>query len=409
MLRRIISEDVGVTRKEFFTVFILLFNAFTWWYMTLTILDIIAQTNLGVWTIYYTTVIASGLIGSILSHKIRRLNFLYFWMLFGTATSLLPPLLGNMEMVHVLVVSFLLGASFGLGIPSCVSYFADFTIVENRGRLGGVIYFTILVSLSFFIMLTRMSDLATGSIISFTWRGLGLIMFFSLKPKEKVDAANRKNPSFISILRGRSVILYLIPWIMFGLVNRLEAPILSKLFGPDFYGFMILIETILGSLFALVGGVLSDFIGRKRIIIYGFISLGLAYALIGLAPTNVIFWYFYSTIDSIAMGIFLAIFILILWGDLSQPGEREKYYLIGSVPFLLTDLMQLFLSPYVMLIPEYAAFSLASFFLFLAVLPLMYAPETLPEKKIELRRLRGYIEQAKKVREKYSRKSDTEG
>jgi hypothetical protein len=31
----------------------------------------------------------------------------------------------------------------------------------------------------------------------------------------------------------------------------------------------------------------------------------------------------------------------------------------------------------------------------------MYAPETLPKRKIELRRLRKYIEKARKVREKY--------
>jgi hypothetical protein len=38
----------------------------------------------------------------------------------------------------------------------------------------------------------------------------------------------------------------------------------------------------------------------------------------------------------------------------------------------------------------------------------MYAPETLPEKKIELRRLKGYIEEAKKVSGKYTKKSDAE-
>jgi len=58
-----------------------------------------------------------------------------------------------------------------------------------------------------------------------------------------------------------------------------------------------------------------------------------------------------------------------------------------------------------MLIPNTSAFSLASFFLFLAVLPLLYAPETLPEKKIELRRLRKYVETAKKFQRKYAEKA----
>jgi hypothetical protein len=49
-----------------------------------------------------------------------------------------------------------------------------------------------------------------------------------------------------------------------------------------------------------------------------------------------------------------------------------------------------------------AVFSLAAFFLFLAVMPLMYAPETLPEKKIQERELRVYLEKAKKVKQKYA-------
>jgi len=51
-----------------------------------------------------------------------------------------------------------------------------------------------------------------------------------------------------------------------------------------------------------------------------------------------------------------------------------------------------------------AAFSVAAFFLFLAVLPLISAPETLPEKKVELRRLRSFAEEAQKAKEKYERK-----
>jgi hypothetical protein len=64
--------------------------------------------------------------------------------------------------------------------------------------------------------------------------------------------------------------------------------------------------------------------------------------------------------------------------------------------------------PYISIEP-YAAFSFASFFLFLAVLPLMYAPETLPQKNIEQRQLKGYIEKAKKVSEKYLKKNGAEG
>jgi F0F1-type ATP synthase membrane subunit b/b' len=54
------------------------------------------------------------------------------------------------------------------------------------------------------------------------------------------------------------------------------------------------------------------------------------------------------------------------------------------------------------MMPLSTAFSLASFFLFLAVVPLMYAPETLSEKKIRDKELRDYLEKAKKTKEKYA-------
>jgi MFS family permease len=174
--------------------------------------------------------------------------------------------------------------------------------------------------------------------------------------------------------------------------------------GGEFFG-RELEEAIIGSISAVIGGFLADNIGRKRVVVYGFILLGIAYGIIGIAPGMLLSKYLYLALDGFAAGILWVTCILILWGDLSQSGTREKYYVIGNIPFFLTNLVPIFLSSYIALIPVYATFSIASFFLFLAVLPLMYAPETLPEKKIRLRQLRSYVEAAKKVREKYLKKS----
>jgi hypothetical protein len=100
---------------------------------------------------------------------------------------------------------------------------------------------------------------------------------------------------------------------------------------------------------------------------------------------------------------------LILWGDLSQSDTREKYFAIGAIPYFLTFIVQQLSGSYVTpiqpvtSIQTYLPFFVASFFLFLGVFPLMYAPETLSEKKIELRRLRKYVEKAKIVKEKHIR------
>jgi MFS family permease len=155
----------------------------------------------------------------------------------------------------------------------------------------------------------------------------------------------------------------------------------------------------------LIAGFLSDKIGRKRVVMYGFVSLGVAYAIIGTAPMAQLAWDFYLFVEAVSTGILWITFILILWGDLSTHDSREKYYAIGSMPFLVTAAIPLSLVPLSGFLPVNTAFSLASFFLFLAVLPLMYAPETLPQKRIELQRLRGYLEQAKKLAGKHSGKN----
>jgi MFS family permease len=157
---------------------------------------------------------------------------------------------------------------------------------------------------------------------------------------------------------------------------------------------------IISSFSAFLGGLLSDRIGRKKVIIGGFVALGLAYAVIGIAPNELTSWYFYTAADGVAWGILLATFLFTVWGDLSQFGGREKYYVIGGTPFYFINVMELLLGSYAVQIHPYTAFSLASFFLFIAVLPLLYAPETLPQKHVELRRLKGYIEQARKIKEK---------
>jgi MFS family permease len=191
---------------------------------------------------------------------------------------------------------------------------------------------------------------------------------------------------------------------MFCLIDRFEQPILKNFFG-DFHFFIVTIGPLIASFSALIAGLLSDEIGRKLVVLCGFATLGIGYGIIGLAPATMISWYFFLIVGSISTGILWVTFWLILWGDLSRSGAGEKYYAIGEAPYFFTFIIRVLPAPQVTMIPATSAFSLASFFLFLAVLPLLYAPETLPQKKIELRRLRKYVETAKKLEEKYMKKA----
>ena len=88
-----------------------------------------------------------------------------------------------------------------------------------------------------------------------------------------------------------------------------------------------------------------------------------------------------------------------IWGDLSYSASSDKYYAIGVIPFFASKFLELTvgadISKYLGASSE--LFSFGAFFLFLAVLPLIYAPETLPEKSIKDRDLKSYIEKARKT------------
>lgn len=151
-----------------------------------------------------------------------------------------------------------------------------------------------------------------------------------------------------------------------------------------------------------MAGVVADIVGRKRVVIAGFVMLGIEYAAMSAFSNLPATLYLFLILDGITWGLFVSIFFTVIWGDLGENHEKEKYYTLGGLPFLLAGFLSILIEPYTSAISTTAAFSFASFFLFLAVIPLMYAPETLPEKQIKERELKSYIEKAKKAKEKYA-------
>lgn len=408
------SRKSDIINKDFLIVFILLFNALTWYSMVPMVINNILSffkpaytQGLLIWTVFSGSIIASGILGSILSKKIGRLNFLYLWMILGVVVSLSPTLLGSITLTNITIISVLFGISFGLGMPSCLAYFADYTRFEYRGRIAGLILLVSNLSALVFVIAMDMFNLVVNSFFLTIWRASGLIIFF-FKPKEKIESKIERSTSYMSILHDKPLILYFIPWLMFNLVDRFEWPILERFFSESHLYLQSLIAPLICSFSAFIAGVLSDWIGRKRVVLYGFVTLGIAYAIMSIASTMEISWYLYLAIDSTATGILWVTFLFILWGDLSQSSNREKYYAIGETPYFLSEIIQPLSVPHVLLISGTSAFSLASFFLFLAVFPLLYAPETLPERKIKLRMLRKYVEKAERLQQKYVEKATRE-
>jgi len=303
-------------------------------------------------------------------------------------------------LVNVLLTLFL-GVSIGMGLPSCLSYFADSTCIENRGFIGGITWSGVGFTVLFFAFLMNALGLWEAIVVLTTWRLSGGFSFLFLTRQHK-KLGVQKSPSYLELIRKRAILLYLFPWVMFSIINFAEVPLLERVFGAEYFTFIQLVGYAFIGIFAIAGGIIADVVGRKRVVIAGFVMLGIEYAALSIFSDSPVTLYLFLTLDGITWGLFFSVFFMAIWGDLGENYEKEKYYTLGGLPYLLASFLSVLIRLYAGGIDTTVAFSFASFFLFLAVIPLMYAPETLPEKQRKERELKSYIEKAKKVKEKYA-------
>ena len=167
------------------------------------------------------------------------------------------------------------------------------------------------------------------------------------------------------------------------------------------------VEFILGGISAVIFGFFADSKGRKRLAVAGFALLGLGYAVLSLTVPNIYGWSFYTFVDGITWGSFVMLFVFTIWGDIAEGRSSERIYAIAIVPYLLSSLIRLAFKEYLVALigDNYALiFSFFSFFLFIAVLPLVLAPETLSDQTIKNNELKSYVEKAQKQVSKIKKK-----
>jgi MFS family permease len=403
----LLSFKMKLRKRQPIVAFALLFNTFAWYYLSRLIVTNVGNTfgegsleNLLLGLAYPSSIVLSAIAGSILLGKMQRTQVLKAWLLFGVGASQCSTVLLGSSFLPTMVATLSLGISLGLGLPSALGYFAEAVSVENRGKAGGIILFGTFFSVPLIFMFMSTLDLVASAAVLVAWR-IWCVPLAFLMPKREIAFETVEKPlSFNSVLRNRTFALYFIAWFMFGFIDSFETVVVNHAIG-DFRFVIKIVEPAIAAVSTLVGGIFADWIGRKRVLIFGFVSLGVAFAILGLFAQFWFSWLFYFITDGVALGLLWVLFIVVLWGDVSPRGS-ERVYAVGETPFFLTDIFSLFLMPYLALIPESSSFSLAAFFLFLAVLPLLYAPETLPQKRIRERELKQYVEKAMKVKEKYT-------
>ena len=381
-------------------------NALIWYFLAASTLeDIINQTATNyaekflIWGLHFGTSILSLIAGTLLVKKIGRILLFTLWTLMGAFSPLVLLTLNFAPIPITLLVALLFGFSLGIGLPNCLQYFRSSTTMGNRGRYAGIIVLG--SGLGTFILGMIDISLEATIVILMIFRLAGLIILRLPAATQVAMKVQPEKKTSFSFVKERSFFLYFIPWIMFSLVNYLSTPVQFSIVGESTMKTLIIIENVFVGVFAIAGGFLCDFIGRKRTAIIGFILLGLGFSFLGLFPFALESSYFHTVVDGTAWGLLYVLFVIVIWGELDNNAPSDKFYAVGVLPFFISKFLQLVMGGFVSTdISPYALFSFIAFFLFIAILPLVYAPETLPEKNMKDRELRRYIEKAKKIAQK---------
>jgi len=394
--------------RKTLTAVILVANAFIWYYVVFSFLQgrvspVLSVSSVTIWGFHFSGLIISALVGTLIAKRIEQDKLLIVWMTAGVISSLTLFAANTSNVILLSLIGLLLGISLGFGMPTCMNRFSDNVSVENRGRTSAMIMVASGIGIFAFTIVSISSVIILGVVLA-AWRIASLAIFLSVKSSVET-VPKSKIVSYKEILNQQSFILYFVPWTMFCLVDYLVSP----LYSISISGNLTIIQTVFMGVFAVLGGFFLDSFGRRFVAIFGFIVLGIGSAFLGISTTNTAILYFNAIVDGIAWGFLLVLFMATIWGDLSYISRSDIFYAIGVSPFFISAFLGLTVGPYILsTLKNSALFSFGAFFLFLAVLPLLYAPETLYEKTIRARELKDYLAKAQKLAHQATGKNNQE-
>ena len=348
--------------------------------------------------LFYGVAALSAIVGSAVSGRIERNKLLWGWIIFGTASTLSLALL---QSTLLLLLSVLAGISLGFGLSSCFAILAENTVVEERTRISAFIV------LELFLMVPLIMFIAEAFSFGLTQRVLlvATARFICFLPMILIDPSvakiRKKSPPFSSLFQ-KNFMFYILPWIFFNIAaglsvwwyyaGRLSAPVGNSQYNLDL---ALTVFYICTALFALLSGFISDRIGRKLPSIIGIVTGGISFAILSYSTSDQSYLVSVAILG-IAWGFLLVVYIAIP-GDIAGSYGKEKFYTIGTIIPLVLYLGINAVPRSAFDIDISKLFPIISIFLFLAVIPILVAQETLPSNKIKERKMKKHLQEIGKL------------
>lgn len=395
-----------MTRRGLVATAIPYFAFFTWYHIfSYDVLKFIVDKSTITFSICnasFNFLVSFGLIlSSFFVRRIGKTSVIYSWSTLssiGTILIILAP-----SDAFRLAIYFLLGIVFGVGLLAFFTFFWDLTIQEERGRVAGLIGSVLLPIFSLIYVSVNNLHFFTTAVLCFIL-SLGTLTIKSLNPKKTTILTGKTNQKGYTPER-RTIIAYLIPWVIFSSINVSLAKTVSfrilLYFSTSCSILLWIVQVIAASLGAIIGGVIADFFGRRPSLAFGLSLYGVCTALSGLAKTYEMFLIVFIN-NGVTWGILLVLYSFVIWGDLATKETCAHRYSIGLAIFYSAAAVGTLFSSELLQIPLMVATVASCLLIFLSNIPLFLAPELLPPDSREKIRLKLYIYLAGKKKLKYS-------
>ncbi len=274
------------------------------------------------------------------------------------------------------------------------AYFNHFfrnTLQIGRGKIAGAIAFLILPIVSLLSLMPASWFNSINFILIASVLNVGLFVFQFFKRDEKsLPLINN-----LCTIEKRTIILYLIPWIIFSVINvTLAQDLAFSSSDSSTYFIMVVLQAVGVTIGAVVGGFVADFVGRRAMLISAILLYGTSSIIAGLVSEAVFLFRF---INGASWGILFVLYIFIIFGDLSNSRVGSKIYPTGIMVYFFSVGLGVVYQP---ILSSVAAANVISFLMFVAIVPILFAPEILPKDHIEKMKIQKHLKALKKVQKK---------
>ena len=284
------NKSLKIPLKKLISVVTLVSSSFAWLFLFFVFFgDLFKNSGLTSSTVNFAYLlflvfaVFSALIGCLISEKIGRRKFLFWWLMFGLLANILVLPFETLGTVLFFIMSSILGLSIGLGFPTCLAYLTDSTEFDERARVTGVTIFVTLIIVMVTTLLGTVIDYGLGIVLLLcAVRSIGFISF----ALDSIEKASFETKSWQEVLTRKDFALYLVPWLMFSLTGGLQDWIYRGL-PESLYNLSMSVgfplHFLSWAIFGVISGIIADRTGRKQPIIMGLVMLGIGFGIL---------WYF---------------------------------------------------------------------------------------------------------------------